>query len=227
MTEDMWGCGHTMSWDGQFCATNSGNTGDGACVPNKKSYEPLDHKGIYITPFFKDDQPQIDFHDQIDVHGISTNWCPERYRFGAYNEVDFTYWYFSNHPYYLIGTLQGELAPEHCLWVLYWPTNTWTRVTPADQTAETYIEPVMYFPGIDNVRRPLPARGAATVPGGTLTLRAPVRQHVKMPADASGFTVYSAQGRQLWHYRHAAGSERVVSLPASLSRAGLLVVRFQ
>ena len=82
---DYWGCAATMSWDGKYCLANSGWVGS-VCVPNKKSDTAMDHKGFYITKFFRQGvDPPIAIDSQIDspTYGRSANWCPAKYRIGT------------------------------------------------------------------------------------------------------------------------------------------------
>jgi len=79
----LWGCGESMSHDATLCVTNSGYIGS-ACVPNKNQEPQMDHKGFYITPFFRaGTTPSMDIQKQIDSAGVSINWCPQQYRIGS------------------------------------------------------------------------------------------------------------------------------------------------
>ena len=58
----------------------------------------MDHKGFYITKFLrKGVDPPIAIDSQIDdpTYGRSINWCPQQYRLGTYNQVNFNEWNFS------------------------------------------------------------------------------------------------------------------------------------
>ncbi len=113
---------------------DSGATGN-VCVPSKLTSPPTDHKGCMVTRFIRVDEPPISIHDIIldPANGVSINWCPSKYRFGTYDEVDFDNYSFANHPEYVIGALKGtklqQLGMNPGLWFIHWPTNTWTSIT--------------------------------------------------------------------------------------------------
>jgi len=139
-----WGCGHTMSSNGEYTLANSALIGS-ACVPNRKNTPMMDHKGFYIAPFRCDGDSAIEIDDHIDAFGTSINWCPERLRFGSHTEVDFTSWHFSNNNDYVIGILGGSSTPYYGIWIIHWKTNAWTLVTPSDQTEKQYQDPALHF----------------------------------------------------------------------------------
>jgi hypothetical protein len=108
----------------------------------------MDHKGFYVTKFWRDSDPAVSIHDIADVYGSSINWAPPAYRQGLFDEVDFTGWQFANDPRFVVGALGGtrleEFGLENGLWVVNWISNTWTRITP-DSLRLPVADPAMYF----------------------------------------------------------------------------------
>lgn len=132
------GCGHTMSFDGQYCLANPGGIFISDCVI-------IDHKGFYITPFRRDSDPPINLYTQdILEFGISINWCPSIYRD---NDENFWGWYFSNNNNYVIGRMMS--SKTNCgAWVVDWQQNIWTPITPLDSNI-LIMQPAIYFGPID------------------------------------------------------------------------------
>lgn len=130
------GCGHTMSHDGAYALQN---------VPYYIGYSapcvPAEHRGVAITPFRRAGDPPIDlYHEHYEKYGISLNWCPAPYR----SDADFWGWYFTNNNRFVVGRHYLPDSPANGVWLLEWPTNTWTRLTPSD-TPLDIVEPALYF----------------------------------------------------------------------------------
>lgn len=206
--EAVWGCGHAMSADGDHCLANSSLIGSAPCVPNRKCEPMMDHKGVYITPFRRDTDPAIEIDDGVDKYGTSINWCPERYRFGDYNEVDFTCWSFTNSPDFFVGSLKGTKAPHFGIWLVHWKTNTWTLLTP-EQSDYALIDPVLYFHDIDGNLSP---RGLRRTPEtGSLGWAG---RRLLVPSSAQRVEIYTTSGRLLWRYAPThTGSAHSLELP--------------
>lgn len=225
-TESYWGCGQTMSHDGLYCASNSRNIGDPNCVPNQESTPTYDHKGIYITKFLRQGtDPSIAIDAQImnETYGRSINWCPTAYRRGTYDQCEFTNWSFSNHNEYLIGISKGSRIATYGLsnglWVLHWPDNTWTQVSPATTTIN-YDEPALFFTGgIGVVPQPAPRAPARLAQ----TVRVASTGAITVPVGTTRLSVYDLGGRSIYTTRHAAGAGQQLALPERLrSRTVLL-----
>jgi hypothetical protein len=133
------GCGHTMSFDGQYCLANPGGIFASDCVPGGA------HKGFYITPFRRDSDPPINLYTQdILVFGTSINWCPALYR---ENDENFWGWYFSNNNTYVAGRMIS--GTTNCgAWVVDWQRNIWTPITPLDSNI-SIMQPAIYFGPVD------------------------------------------------------------------------------
>jgi hypothetical protein len=223
----VWGCGHTISFDGQYVLSNAGGLGT-SCVPCKESWvggDQMDHKGFYITTFFRRGSPGVDIQRMPQDNSESINWCPPSYRYGAYYEVDFNGWSFSNHDEYVIGAQLGQSALKG-LWIVHWPTNTWTLLTPTNNT-QTLMDPAVYFTGIAG------AHGTAGTPRGIVAAASTGRRIVgqelaSVLADVAGrgatrIAVYSLSGAVLWQ----GGPDQARLLPAGLLAAGALVVKVE
>ena len=132
------GCGHTMSFDGQYCLANAGGIFGDGCVP-------VGHKGFYITPFRHDSDPPINLYTQdLLVFGTSLNWCPSIYRD---NDENFWGWYFSNNNTYVAGRLISSTT--NCgAWVVDWRRNVWTPISPLDSNI-SIMQPAIYFGAVD------------------------------------------------------------------------------
>ena len=121
--EPIEGCGHTMSFDGQFVLANAGPY----YYPSK--CVPTGHKGFYVAPFRRsDDSPLDQYAENLFKFGTSLNWCPERYRSGDY---DFWGWYFTNNNNYVAGRMLS-LDGNSCAWMIEWRNSIWIPLCPPD-----------------------------------------------------------------------------------------------
>lgn len=140
-TSEVWGCEHAMSHDGTVTLANFGGQG---FIYGFQDCLPVDHKGFYVTPFRRIDDPPLDVHENVTIYGTSINWCPTLYQFGVWTEVDFRGWQFSNQTEYLSGCVSGTKSPSRSIWVVNWKTNVWTQVTPTEDSVITDFSAV-YF----------------------------------------------------------------------------------
>ncbi len=221
--EPLWGCGHAMSHDGVYCMANSSLIGS-SCVPNRLNDPMMDHKGFYVTRFWRDTDPAIPIHDIADTYGISINWAPPSYRHGEFSDVDFTGWQFTNHPRFVAGQLGGvrleEFGLENGLWIVDWISNTWTRITP-DSLRLAVQDPAVYFSDPAGVAQPFAASGSAqpraVSPRRVVFHDGNVRHGAGQMRD-----VYTLDGRRAaarWteqHYRSCAGV--YIAIPAAQER---------
>ena len=222
-----------MSHDGQYCIANSAWIGS-ACVPNKRSHgtinpdDAMDHKGFYMTRFFRAGDPAANLYTIPDEHGVSINWCPENYRYGSYSDVDFNGWSFSNNSDYVVGVQQGTLVAAG-VWVVKWGTNTWTCLTGQNSDGATFVSPRLFFSsdaGIGSSRRINSStrsnRGAAALADFSGGARS-----ITLPEGATGVDLYSLTGRQVWHYACGPSADRTVPVPRGSGLTGTLVVRLR
>ena len=254
--ESVFGCGHTMSWDGKYCAANSAFVGracgartNGAyclknltlegsgCLPNKYSViihsaldtQRFDHKGFYVTRFWRESDPRVAIDDIVDKNGISVNWAPPQYRRGGYADVDFNQYEFANHPSYMVGVLTGlklrDYGFPNGIWVIDWRTNTWTSITPDDATLP-FNGPAMYVLGYDAVQpRSAPAGMHAPLRGRQLLPAVAGVRRVRLSAGMGGVDLYRLDGKRVWSYRcEVSRAASWISLPLTLGQVALLAV---
>ena len=133
--KDVDGCGHTMSFDGEYALANAGfYFSYNECIP-------VSHKGFYITPFRRDTDPPINLYtENLLEFGTSLNWCPLQYRNG---DPNFWGWYFSNDDNYIAGRMISTTA--NCgAWVVDWQNNAWIPISPLDSNI-AILQPAIYF----------------------------------------------------------------------------------
>lgn len=123
-----YGCQHSISWDGSHVVSSPGHVGDSLCVP-------WDHKGLVVGPSLKDGDSAITLDSYAMERSYGLNWCPERYRPGGYELGDFKRWSFTNDSNYVVG-VQTSSANDgwNGVWLIKWPTNTWYRLTPLEDS---------------------------------------------------------------------------------------------
>jgi len=188
------GCGHSMSWDGGICVANAG-PGDGCSIPKT-------HKGFYMTPFRHYQDQALFMADHIEWHGVSVNWCPTNYMVNwNWRDVDFERWSFTNSNQYVVGRVEGNLAPEKGIFVVHWESNTWTLVSPRNNRTIVYDEPVLWFdnPSQTGMQRkssvPHRHRSRTQIRG---VFGAPHQSTIAIPANATRARMYSLSGSLLW-----------------------------
>jgi hypothetical protein len=222
--DTIWGCGLAMSHDGDLCLANSARVGS-ACVPNRKNDPPMDHKGFYITRFWRIGDPAIALDEQADLYGTSINWCPPAYRKGSFDELEFTRWSFSNDPACVVGAMRGTSVRAfgfwNSLWVVNWMTNEWTKLSPDSVTA-ALEDPAIY------ITDPI---GVAHQPAPVASLLSPRAAHLRVGARSvavaegvRSIRVLALDGRLLWRCERRDSDAGLVLLPAALRRQPLLVV---
>jgi len=174
------GCGHTMSFDGQFAIANAGPAfySIAGCIPTG-------HKGFYVAPFKRESDPPIDLYTEYLLKfGTSLNWCPQQYRD---RDEDFWGWYFTNNNKYVAGRMIS-LRWNSCGWMVDWRNNVWTMLCPIDS----------------NIRIQQPAAYIGAVDTGSLYLDSACQgiDTIVNPGDDSsnpGYKVISPNGGELFH----------------------------
>jgi hypothetical protein len=137
------GCGHTMSFDGQFVLANAGPEfySSAWCIPTG-------HKGFYVAPFRRDSDPPINLYtEHLLKFGTSLNWCPEQYRNG---DPDFWGWYFTNNNNYVAGRM-NSLKGNSCGWMIDWQKSIWTMLSPIDSNISIQ-QPAAFIGAVDTGR---------------------------------------------------------------------------
>jgi hypothetical protein len=131
-------CGHAMSWDGSLVTENPAPPRNIPCIPANGM-----HVGPVIMPFFEKGSPAIDRVDLWLTKAVSINFCPEEYY--ADGKHDYHEWNWTNHREYLTCRewISGASPWDpKGVWILHWPTNTWTLMTrPGGHTTAAYILP--------------------------------------------------------------------------------------
>jgi hypothetical protein len=125
--EEVYGCNHTMSHDGDYCVAIPGHAGE---TGDFSHCAPAAHKGFYVTRFYHDKDPPVDTREQVHRYSYSLNWCPSQYMFGLWDEVDFNLYQFSNNSRILIATQSGSLSPRKGIWAIDWKDNIWYPLSP-------------------------------------------------------------------------------------------------
>jgi hypothetical protein len=174
------GCGHTMSFDGQFVLANAG----------PEFYSPLwciptGHKGFYVAPFRRESDPPIDLYSEhLLKFGTSLNWCPQQYRSGDH---DFWGWYFTNNNSYVAGRMIS-LRENSCGWMIDWQKSIWTMLCPIDSNISIQ-QPAAYFGALDTGSNYIDIACQ-----GDDTLYNPVKDSLN-----PRYTVISPNGGELFH----------------------------
>ncbi|MBD3393502.1 MAG: hypothetical protein GF418_15305 [Chitinivibrionales bacterium] len=172
------GCGFSLSPTGDRAAWNIGRQGgDSSCFscriddPSDVSYSTtqIDHKGFLVSHFMEPDEPSLGRTEYVLEKGISMNWVPRQFRFGKYNEVNWTDWNWP-HEEYVVGILQGDLATQPGVWLCKWQTNEWFPIGDLAGTGTKARSPAIHISGIDRAKdvplryhRPREATGPASM----------------------------------------------------------------
>jgi hypothetical protein len=148
------GCEETISFDGRICCHNPGLINQTDCIPNELG--SMRHKGFVLLPFKENTAPSLDWTTFVMNNALSVNWCPVEYRIGSLNDIDFGEWNYTNDTSYIAGSLKGALATIKGVWLVHWPSNTWTMLTGAGVNVAF---PAVCITGAVNVSRPaIPTR---------------------------------------------------------------------
>jgi hypothetical protein len=148
-----YGCGFALSYNGELALSNPLDVGDDNCVPNGYNPDAGSHKGFMITAFLRDDFPEMAFDAQIDDpdYGRSSNFVPEKFRYGTPEGVDFDHWTFApNNLEYVVGGLKGGEATVRGLFLIEWATNTWWLLSE-NSNSTAWNWPAFYYgrePGV-------------------------------------------------------------------------------
>jgi len=211
------GCEHTTSYDGTLCLSNAGKLGNG-CVPKT-------HKGFLITPFRRITDTPVTADDHANKYAASANWCPSKFMISwNWREVDFAQWQFSNHKDYVAGRVLGTRTPILGIYVVHWPSNTWTLVTNTPNTSVTYDEPAMYITDT-TVKQKLSSQGRSR----HISSMSPVRfittgtiKRIKIDPGVNRIEVYTAKGKLVHMYKV---SKKGNSIALDDLPSGMLLIR--
>jgi hypothetical protein len=173
------GCGHTMSFDGQYVAANAGpQFYSSSCIPTG-------HKGFYVAPFRRVDDPPLDqYMEHLLKFGVSLNWCPEQFQSSDY---DFWGWYFTNNNAYIAGRMIS-LKDKSCAWIVDWQKSIWTMLCPLDSNIRIR-QPAVHFGEADtgNLYVDPTCQGPDT------------GEDTTVDSEDPGYAVISPNGGELFH----------------------------
>jgi hypothetical protein len=127
-------CGCHISWDGKFSSHNPGGVAKNPPLYDRAIPGGGTHTGPVILAFREAGSGEMDAAELEIQRSASVNWAPREYYSAGH---DWHEWHFTNNNEYLTGrmlyTPQGQKqAQKGGIWVLHWPTSTWTQVTPAN-----------------------------------------------------------------------------------------------
>lgn len=122
------GCAVTLSHDGRLAISNPTQLDKVDRYPTPGKIFPIWHRGFVVLPFKEDKDPSLDIADHYFKETVSANWVFAAMRPGNH---DFSQWRATNHNEYVIGRQISRPSTYGC-WLVHWPTNTWTRLTPPE-----------------------------------------------------------------------------------------------
>jgi hypothetical protein len=130
-----WGCMTTMSHDGSMCCFNAGYDQWCACLADE--FCLLRHKSFVVLPFQEQTAPSVGWDSTLlKIRAFSVNWAPPQYVFVDSNNLgsDFKGWNYTNDSSYMAGDLMGQKvgADSGSIWLVHWPSNTWTKILSLD-----------------------------------------------------------------------------------------------
>jgi hypothetical protein len=186
--DDLWrftgrskfGCAVTLSHDGRLAISNPTQLEKVDGYPPPDRTFPIWHRGFVVLPFKESTAPPMDIADYYFKEAISANWVFAAMRPGNH---DFSEWYATNHSEYVIGR-EISRPPAYGCWLVHWPTNTWTRLTPPETVV---LGPAAYLKGA-SVASPADATGdppTAVAPMPRLTVLATLTRASTVPTPSS------------------------------------------
>ena len=172
-----WGCMCTISHGGTVCAYNPGYDQWCGCLADE--FCLLRHKSVVLLPFQESTAPSVGWQAVLlKTRAISVNWAPAN--FLLFNPKDSTHgldtnnlgsdvkgWCYTNDSTYCVGDAMGQKigADSGTIWLVHYPTNTWTRILRMDPTNRLAF-PAVWIDKSVNTTSPLPGNrcGYRTVP---------------------------------------------------------------
>ena len=133
------GCAVTLSHDGALAISNPTQLEKVERYPSPGQIFPIWHRGFVVLPFREDHEPPLDIADYYFQHAISANWVMAAMRPGNH---DYSQWHATNDREYVIGREISRKPDVFGCWMVHWPTNTWTRLTPPEKLA---LGPAAHF----------------------------------------------------------------------------------
>lgn len=127
--EQVFGCSHTMSFDGTYCVANPGHAAE---TGDFSHCAPFQHKGFYVSRFYNDRDSSVTTREHVHRYSYSLNWCPDKYLPWEWTVVDFNLYNFTNDNKILVGAQCGDSSSRQGLWAINWENNTWYPLNPDD-----------------------------------------------------------------------------------------------
>lgn len=125
--EQVFGCSHTMSFDGQYCVANPGHAAE---TGDFSHCAPFQHKGFYVSRFYRDTDSAVGTREHVHRYSYSLNWCPDKYLPWEWTAVDFNLYNFTNNNKILVAAQCGDSSTRQGLWAIDWQTNYWYPLNP-------------------------------------------------------------------------------------------------
>jgi hypothetical protein len=125
--EQVFGCSHTMSFDGKYCVANPGHAAE---TGDFSHCAPFQHKGFYVSHFYRDHDSAVGTREHVHRYSYSLNWCPDKYLPWVWTVVDFNLYNFTNNNKFLVAAQCGDSSSRHGLWAIDWETNYWYPLNP-------------------------------------------------------------------------------------------------
>ncbi|HEX2956145.1 MAG TPA: hypothetical protein VHO70_04920, partial [Chitinispirillaceae bacterium] len=125
--EQVFGCSHTMSYDGNYCVANPGHAAE---TGDFSHCAPFQHKGFYVSRFYRDRDSAVGTREHVHRYSYSLNWCPDKYLPWEWTVVDFNLYNFTNNNRILVAAQCGDSSSRQGLWAIDWETNYWYPLNP-------------------------------------------------------------------------------------------------
>jgi hypothetical protein len=139
-----WGCKVSISHNGSIVCYNAGYDQWCGCLADE--FCLLRHKSVVLLPFQESTAPSVGWQAVLlKTRAISINWAPAK--FLLLNPKDSTHgldtnnlgsdvkgWCYTNDSTYIVGDAMGQKigADSGTIWLVHYPTNTWTRILRVD-----------------------------------------------------------------------------------------------
>jgi hypothetical protein len=125
--EQVFGCSHTMSFDGQYCVANPGHAAE---TGDFSHCAPFQHKGFYVSRFYHYYDSAVTTREHVHRYSYSLNWCPDKYLPWEWTVVDFNLYNFTNNNKLLVAAQCGDSSSRQGLWAIDWESNSWYPLNP-------------------------------------------------------------------------------------------------
>jgi hypothetical protein len=142
--------GIMMSWDGAYVGNTPASDNQHPCLPYIPTKYAMEKYGAVIFPYRQPDYSTYASPVEYWLTDVSSvNWCPKPHRYRNYEHIDLPRW--TNHPDYLLYRWWNDNTNANGVFVLHWPSNTWTMVT---DTSTGIFTSSVYFSQYQNDTSP-------------------------------------------------------------------------